>query len=52
MSVILSDWEAEVRKIAAPGQPRVKKVCETPISTEKARHGGGSLISQQRWQKA
>jgi hypothetical protein len=27
---IISSWEAEIRKIAVPGWPGEKKVCETP----------------------
>jgi hypothetical protein len=30
--VILAPWEAEIRRIAVPGQPK-QKVSETPIST-------------------
>jgi hypothetical protein len=34
--VIPDAWEAEIGKIMAPGAVRVrKKVCGTPISTEK-----------------
>jgi hypothetical protein len=44
MTVILSTWEAKIRRIAVQGQP-AQKVPKTPISTI-AGHGDTCLSSQ------
>jgi hypothetical protein len=38
MAFITGIWEAEIRRIMVPGQPR-QKVCKTPSQQKKAAHG-------------
>jgi hypothetical protein len=43
--VILGTWEAEIRKIVAPGQPGQKKGLKTPSKWKKAKCGSVLLSS-------
>jgi hypothetical protein len=44
MSIILAPWEAEIKGIMVPGQPRQNKVHETPSRQKKAGHGGNMPV--------